>query len=157
MSRLFNRKSAAVATVIALIAAAGAYAYWTQTGSGTGSASTGSTAAITVNDLSDISGLYPGGEQELNGDFDNPNDSVIMVASVTVSIASVTDSLGAAITGCSTADYEIRDVIATVGVEIAASTNGTGAWSGPSIAMLNSGTDQDACKGAFVHLAFATA
>jgi hypothetical protein len=157
MSRLHGRKKiVVVGAVCALIAAAGAYAYWTQSGSGSGSAATGSTAAITVNQTSVITGLVPGGSAvTLSGDFTNPNTSPVKVAAVTVAFAAslpVTDVGGAAITGCSTADYTLGGT-STIGAELLPSATG-GSWTGLTIRMNNLGTNQDACKNAVVHLTY---
>jgi hypothetical protein len=158
MSRLFNRKSVLIGGVVAVIAAAGAYAYFTQTGSGTGTASTGSGSAIVVVQTSTITGLTPGSTpQGLSGTFNNPNPGTVHVASVTASISSVTDVAGDPITGCANDDYAIASATATVPQEIAAG-NAHGSWSGPTIAMVDkTTTNQDACKGAIVHVSYTSA
>jgi hypothetical protein len=161
---MFNRNSAAVAAVVALIAAGGAYAYWTQTGSGTDTAATGTTSSLTVNGTTAVTGLFPGDEQELAGNFDNPNDGVVRVTSVTVSIDSVTVG-GIAVGGCTSDDYTINNPVANVGLAIPTGLvpveiptgDAQGAWDGPSIEMIDSASNQNACKGAIVHLAYASA
>ena len=48
---------------------------------GNGSGSTGTTNAITVNQTSVVTGLYPGGPaQDLSGDFDNPNPGAVGIS-----------------------------------------------------------------------------
>jgi hypothetical protein len=159
MSRLHGRKKfLVIGAVCTLMAAAGAYAYWTQSGSGTGSAATGSTSAITVNQTSVITGLVPGGSAvTLSGDFTNPIRSPVKVAAVTVAFRSslpVTDVGGAAITGCSTADYTLGGS-STIGADLTPGPAVTsGSWTGLTIAMNNLGTNQDACKNAVVHLTY---
>jgi hypothetical protein len=153
MSRVFNRKSVAVVGVLFLLSAAGAYAYFTQTGSGSATATTGSTAPITVVQTSTISALTPGSTaQALSGKFNNPGGAV-HVTSVTATLASVTDALGDPIGGCTTADYQINTPHPTIDLTIAGG-NGVGAWSGPTLQMLDSGANQDACKGAIVHVTY---
>lgn len=151
-----SKKTKILATTAALLAVGGtAVAYWTSTGSGSGNASTGTVVALTVHQTSTITGLAPGGpERALSGNFDNPNTSPIHVASVTASISAVTDADGDPIVGCSTSDYEILDEVATVGSQIP-SGDGVGSWSGPRIRMVNTTTNQDACKSAHVVIAYA--
>lgn len=157
MSRMLNKKSAAFVTVLLLVAAGGAYAYFTQTGSGSGTATTGSGSAITVNQTSSITGLTPGSApQALSGTFDNPNPGSVRVASVTATLAAgaVTDGAGAAITGCDNTDYVIAGATTTVNQTLTPG-NGVGTWSGPTLAMVNkTGSNQDACKGAIVHVTY---
>jgi hypothetical protein len=133
-----------------------AFAYWTQGGTGTGTASTGTTTAnLAVHQTSSISGLAPGGSaQTISGNFDNPNSSPVYVASVTVSIASVTKATGA--TGdCDATDYALSNATMTVDDEIDPGT-GVGTWGGATIAFNDKDdTNQNGCKGATVNLSFA--
>jgi hypothetical protein len=155
MSRMFNRKSAVVVGVLFLLSAAGAYAYFTQTGSGSGTATTGSAAGITVVQTSTPSGLTPGSApQALSGNFTNPGGAV-HVATVTAALGSVTNALGDPIDGCTTSDYQINSAHPTINLTIAGGT-GVGAWSGPTLQMLDSGANQDACKGAIVHVTYSS-
>lgn len=151
MFRRFARpKIGAIAAVCVLLTAAGAYAYWTQGGSGTGSAVTGTNEAVTINQTSVIAGLYPGGPaQPISGDFTNGNDGAVHVTSVTVAFGSLEGSPA----GCSSADFQINNATATVNADIPAG-DPVGSWSGPSIQMLDSGSDQNGCKNATVNLSF---
>lgn len=152
MFRQFNRKSVAVVGAFFLLVAGGAYAYWTSTGSGSGSAGTGTVTAVVVNQTSSITGLYPGGPAvALSGNFNNPNSGAVRVGTVTVALDSITGSSGTP--ACTTADYQLNNATATVNAQIA-SGNGVGSWSGPSIQMLNTGANQDACKNASVVLSY---
>ncbi len=134
---------------IVLAVGAAAYAYWTVSGSGTGEASTGNVTSITVNQSGSVSGLAPGlPAQALSGTFDNPNGGPVFVASVSA-VVSGTDK-----SGCTASDYTISGSPATVATQVA-SGSGVGAWSGISIAFNNkAGTNQDACKGATVSIAY---
>jgi hypothetical protein len=154
MPRLFARKKiVALGATCFLLATAGAYAYWTQSGSGAGSAATGTTDGITVNQTSTPSALYPGGPaQAISGNFDNPNDGKVRVATVVVSISSIEGSPA----GCTVADYQLNNATATVNAEIDPG-DGVGSWSGPTIQMLNTGSNQDGCKDAVVNLSFTSA
>jgi hypothetical protein len=147
-----HRRAVTIGSILMLVVAAAAYAYWTNTGSGTGSATTGTNNPVTVVQTSTVSGLYPGGPtQALSGTFNNPNPGKAYVASVTVALASITGSSGTP--ACTTADYQINNATATVNAEVDPG-NGQGSWSGPSIQMLDSGTNQDACKNATVNLTY---
>jgi hypothetical protein len=145
-----------VALTAALVVFGGvAYAYWTAGGSGTGSAATGTTIALTVNQTSTITGLAPGvAAQTLSGDFDNPNTGPVYVTSVTASIASVTKAGGAPAGTCDATDYTLASATMSVGTEVVAGDD-KGSWSGATLAFNNKGTNQDACKGATVNLAYA--
>jgi hypothetical protein len=144
-----------VALVAALVVAGGAaFAWWTAGGSGTGSASTGNVSALTVVQTSTITGLAPGlPAQTLSGKFNNPNSGPVYVTSVTASIASVTDTNGDPIVGCNNTDYTLASATMSVGSEIATG-NAQGSWSGATLAFNNKPSNQDACKGAVVHLAY---
>jgi hypothetical protein len=157
MSRLHGRKKfLVIGAVCTLMAAAGAYAYWTQSGSGTGSAATGSTSAITVNQTSVITGLIPGGSAvTLSGTFTNPNTGPVLPAGVTVAFAAtdpITTAGGTPIAGCTTADYTLAGT-STVGAEVAGLATG-GSWTGLTIKMNDTASNQDACKNAVVHLVY---
>jgi hypothetical protein len=150
--RLARPRIGAIAAICVLVCAAGAYAYWTQGGTGSGSAVTGTNEAVTVNQTSVVTGLYPGGPaQPISGDFTNGNDSPVRVTSVTVTFGSIEGSPA----GCSSADYQINNATATVNAQIP-SGDPVGAWSGPSIQMLNSGSNQNGCKNATINLSFSS-
>jgi hypothetical protein len=152
MSGIFSRKTLVAAGTLFVIAVGGAYAYWTQGGSGTGSATNGTTVGITVKQTSVITGMYPGGPaQALSGNFDNANSGPVRVATVTAALTGVTGSVGTP--ACTIADFQLNNPVVTVNAEIA-SGNGVGAWSGPSVQLLNSATNQDACKNASVTLGY---
>lgn len=148
-----NKKKVALATVVIVGIAGIAYAYWTAGGSGTGTADTGTVEEVTVIQTSEVTGLAPGGAaQELAGTFDNPNSGSVYVESVTVEIASVTDSLGAVIDDCDATDYTLTGATMTVQAEVLA--NDTSTWGGATIAFNNKETNQNACKNATVNLAY---
>ena len=109
MGIIRRHKRIAIFAVLAVFVMAGvAGAYWTQSGSGTGSASTGTTASITVNQTSAVSGLFPSASAPLSGNFTNPNTSPIFVHSVTAVVNPAFDVPG---TGgkpdCTAADFTI--------------------------------------------------
>lgn len=143
-----NKKIAVLGTICLLMAAGGAYAYWTQGGTGSGTAGTGTTANLTITQTSTVAGLAPGAPaQPLSGTITNPNDGTVHVASVTAALSST--GLPA---GCTTADYQINDAVSTVDADVASGASAN--WSGPSIQMVNSATNQDACKTATVTITY---
>ena len=158
MSRMLNKKTAAIVTVLFLVAAGGAYAYFTQTGSGSGTAATGSGSTVTVNQTSSITGLTPGSTpQALSGTFDNPNPGSVHVATVSATVSSVTGGAGGT-PACTVTDYAIAGSPLTVNATIIAG-NGVGTWGGGgtlTIAMVDKGTNQDACKGATANITYSS-
>lgn len=149
MTRRTNKRATVLASiVIVLVGAGAAYAYWTNSGSGTGSTDTGTNVAVVVNQTSTVTGMAPGvAPQALSGNFDNPNTGPVYVAGVTA-VVSGTDT-----PGCGATDYTIAGT-ATVGTQIAAGS-GVGSWSGLTIQFnTKPSTNQDACKGATVAIAY---
>ncbi len=150
-----KKKTALVTLALMLVGSGGAFAYWTVGGSGTGSAATGSTVAITVVQTTTVTAMGPGvAAQALSGSFDNPNAGPVYVSKVTASIASVTKAVGAPSGTCDASDYTLANAAMTVNAEVPAGT-AQGAWTGATIIFNNKATNQDACKGATVNLAYA--
>ena len=149
--RIIRRhKRIAIFAVLAVFVMAGvAGAYWTQSGSGTGSASTGTTAAITVNQTSTTAGLFPGGPaQTLAGNFTNPNTSPVFVTAVTAVIPNFSVRPDNTKPACTQADFQLGGT-ANVG-HLVGSGTGVDAWTGLTIKMLDNGLNQDNCKGVSV-------
>ena len=152
-----RRFTSALVLGLVLVGGGIAFAYWTVTGSGSGTGATGDNAAITINQTSTVTNLRPGGPaQELEGDFTNTNGGPVYVTSVTASIASVTKAAGAPTGTCDATDYTLTGATMTVDAEVPAGAN-QGSWSGATIAFNNKATNQDACKGATVNLAYTSA
>lgn len=155
MFKPHRKRTIAGAVVGMLVIAAAAFAYWTAGGSGTGSASAGSGSALTVNQTSTLSAMYPGDSaQTLSGNFDNPNSGPIHVGTVTASIASVTKATGAPAGTCDATDFTLASAAMTVNADVPAGT-AKGSWSGATIQFNNKATNQDACKNATVNLSYA--
>lgn len=154
----FKSKKFLAASVAATVLSGGAaYAFWTAGGSGEGTAATAAgTIALTVNQAA-LTEMYPGDTaQTISGTFGNTNTGPVYVTSVTASIASVTDGAGAAIVGCTAADYTLGTPTMAVGAQVAVG-DPVGAWTGATIQFNNTGANQDACKGATVNLAYTVA
>jgi len=152
-----TRRRGIVLGVIASLAIGGAaVAYWTAGGAGTGSGSAaGSQSALTANQTTTLSAMYPGDSaQTISGNFDNPNSGPIHVGTVTASIASVTKAAGAPAGTCDASDFTLANAAMTVNAEIPVGT-GKGAFTGATLKFNNKATNQDACKGATVNLAYA--
>ncbi len=152
-----SKKSLAVllGLVMVIAGAGGAYAYWTAGGSGTGTATTGTTAGLTVNQTSIITGLGPGSApQTLSGTFDNPSDGTVHVTAVTASSYAIDAAHVTA--GCTVAqgNYTLAGT-APVGADVPQGTS-VGTWSGLTVAMNNLAANQDACKGATLTITYAS-
>jgi hypothetical protein len=150
LGKKLGRKTVAIIAGAAIVVAGAgvAVAYWTNTGSGGGSATTGSNSPITVNQTSTVTAMGPGvAAQSLSGNFDNPNDGPVYVAAVTATVTG-TDK-----TGCTASDYTIAGT-STPAVQVPVGED-VGAWTGLTIAFNNKvATNQDACKGAVVTIAY---
>ena len=153
----FTRKSkiAFITAAVVLLTGGVAFAYWTTGGSGSGTASTSNgLSSLTAVQTSTVTAMGPGDSaQTLSGNFNNSNSGPVYVATVTASIASVTKAGGAPAGTCDATDYTLASAVMTVNAEVPAGT-GTGAWSGATIKFNNKATNQDACKGATVNLAY---
>jgi hypothetical protein len=151
-----SKKSVAIAAGTVLFLSAGAaYAYWTNTGTGSGTAATGTNAAVTVNQTSSITGMYPGeSAQTLSGDFTNTNAGATWVTAVTATGYTIDATHVTA--GCTLAGghYTLGGT-AAVGANVPAGAN-QGSWTGLTIQMNNLGTNQDSCKGATITITYAS-
>jgi hypothetical protein len=172
--RWYTRRPAVIGGMIVggLVISGSAAAYWTTSGSGTATAATGAGQAVTVTQVGAApSDLAPGGTaQAVNFKISNPKASPQRIATVTVSIATVnyTGAAGAgngttaanhpagfAAVTCSATDFTLVQPTA-INADMA-SGDTTFNPSGATIAMINSGSNQDDCKNVTVNLAFAAA
>jgi hypothetical protein len=132
-----------MATFAVLAGCGAAFAYWTIGGSGNGTASTGSASAVTVLQTTTIAGLYPGDVVPLAGDFNNPGTGSVYITSVTATIGAFSSQTNATLPACTQADFAISGTSNTPG-EIAVGTGGS--WSGLSVTLIDSATNQDNCE-----------
>jgi len=151
-----KRRTVGLGAVLVLALAGAAFAYWTAGGSGSGSATAaGAQTPLTANQTTVLTAMYPGDSaQTITGNFDNPNTGLIQVASVTASIASVTKAAGAPAGTCDESDFTLASAVMTVNAEVAAGT-AKGSFTGATIKFNDKASNQDACKGATVNLAYA--
>lgn len=150
-----SKKVLTVAVIVGVVSSGAAYAYWTNSGSGSGTATTGTNVAVTVNQTSSITGMYPGqAAQTLAGDFTNPNAGATWVTDVTATGYTIDATHVSA--GCTVAggNYTLGGT-APVGANVIPGAN-KGAWTGLTITMNNLGSNQDSCKGAIVTIAYAS-
>lgn len=145
--RNLNKKSKRViivAAIVGLASAGAAYSYWSVAGSGSTSAGTGTVSPITVNQTSTLTGLYPGGPAvTLSGTFNNGNPGAVYVTAVTAALGTLPGS-------CLAADFTIGGT-ATVNANIASGAT-SGAWTGLTIQMNNTGVNQNGCKASTIPL-----
>jgi hypothetical protein len=152
----YTKRTLAIAAVTAIfLSSAGmAYAYWTTDGGGTSTATAGTSTAVTVNQVGILTALFPGDTaQTLSGDFNNTSSGPVHITTVTVSIASVHQA-GVVAVGCSSADYTLTGA-AMSAVQSVPVGSGVGSWTGATIQFKNTASNQDACKGAVINLAYA--
>jgi hypothetical protein len=148
--KISKRKIAATLAITAILVGGGsaaAVAYWSAGGSGSGQATTGTSTGITVNQPAGTALLTPGGTtQALSGTFSNSNSGPVTITSVTASVTGVT--LASGITGtCSKTDYVVSGT-AVLNSTTIPSGNNVGGWSGLTLSLTNTASNQDACKGA---------
>jgi hypothetical protein len=135
MKKFLTKKRVAVLAVLAVaaIGAVGGYAYFTNSGSGTGTASVGTSSDIQLG--SDLVGtLYPGGaDVPVTVNIHNPGSGAEHVGTISGTVADNGSCLG------SWFQVDSVDYDATL-------ASGGSDTADTSVRMLDSGTNQDACK-----------
>jgi len=157
--RKLNKKVAAVGIgAVALTGTGVAYAYWTTSGSGSGSAATGTSSAVTVEQTgAAITGLVPGGTAKpVAFSVTNPVATPQHVTTITFAIKGANNTIWSARAdqdkpACTANDFTLvqptwsaRDLTANEVVNAADAT----------IALNNTGLNQDNCKNVSVPLVF---
>jgi hypothetical protein len=181
MFQILRKKRVSIPlAVVAVLAIGGiAFAYWTTTGSGDATGTTGTNTALTITQDGTVTAMTPGSAaQAVNYTIHNSATTPQYVTTVTIAFVSVnytsialpgtgttaTDHpAGMLAVGCSAADFTLVGPDA-VGLDLPADVAGVGTsftrvdgttyqhkLSG-TIAMVNSETNQDGCKGTTVHL-----
>jgi|tagenome__1003787_1003787.scaffolds.fasta_scaffold20077380_2 hypothetical protein len=158
--RKLNKKQKIVAVgtaaVVGVVGAGAAYAYWTTSGSGQGAATTGAETPVIIEQSGSVLGLTPGGKpQALDFTIRNPANGTQYVSAIKVTLASVSKDGVTPAVGCSVDDFVLVQPNA-INLAVPAGRTAVPA-SGGTIAMKETGQNQDACKGAGVNLTFATA
>ncbi len=151
MRWIANRRAfVALGCVCALAAAGAAIAYFTSSGSGTGTAGVGSSSAVTLHASIDAD-LYPGSSSPVSFTVDNPSDGVQRVG--TVSLASI--SVDSGHSSCSTTinggnpDFTMAPVPVN---QVVNPGNGQSVAATGTLAMNETGVNQDGCQGATLTL-----
>jgi hypothetical protein len=154
---MHRKKKILIAAAATLVIGAGsAFAYWSTTGSGTGTGATSAGASnLTITQTSTIANMFPGdAAQDIAGTVTNGASNSAYVNSITVSIASVTQAVGASGT-CDSTDYALVNPSMSVATDIPAA--GSADFTGATIQFNNKAdANQDGCKGATVNLAYAS-
>jgi hypothetical protein len=141
---------ALAAGALAVALAGVAFAFWTQGGSGSGGATAGTTTAITVNQTSTPTGLYPGGPaQALSGTFTNPNPHPVRISAVTAAVHPFSVQSDSSKPPCTEGDFAVGG---TSGLTTVPAGTGVGTWSGLTVSMVNGTGNQDNCKGVSITL-----
>ena len=115
------------------------------------------TCSLTITQTSTMIGLAPGRAPEaITGLVTNNGSDDTDIVAIVVSIASVTKAPGPGAPAgiCSASDFILVTPRMAVGVTLAA--GGSTTFSGASIGFQNGPTNQNACKGSTVHLAYTT-
>src|SRR5882757_1218146 len=150
--KLITKRRAFFALTAALVVAVagGAYAYFTTSGTGTGTASVGSSTAVTLH--ATVTGsLYPGTSSPVSFTVDNPSSGKQRVGTITLSSITV----DASHSECSTVITGGNPDFAMPAVAVNATfANGNGQVVTPagSLAMNETGVNQDKCQGATLTL-----
>jgi hypothetical protein len=145
-----KRVFVALGCTCALAVAGVALAYFTSSGSGTGSASVGSSSAVTLH-ASITGNLFPGSSSPVTFTVDNPSSGVQRVG--TVSLSSITVDAGHS--SCSTTigggnpDFTMAAVPVN---QVFPPGNGQSVSATGTLAMNETGVNQDACQGATLTL-----
>ena len=159
MDSILKRRSTKLIAVIAVLGlAAAAYAYWTTSGDGAGTANTDAAAGAVTITGDTVNGLAPGRTVALTGTIVNPNDYDVRVSNLQIdSIAVDAAHLGA---GCTLANYSFSNtpvaVNATLQETNAGTTDEVAFPTGLTVTMLETGVNQNACKGATISVDYSS-
>jgi hypothetical protein len=150
-----KKKLAAAAVAVTVVGgASAAFAYWTTSGTGTGLATAGTSTAVDVDQVGSVTNLYPGSPaQPVDFKITNTTANNQYIASVAVSVASVSGVNIDATHPCTPGDFTVvqPNPIAT---DLTPGAH-TYSASGATLSLNNTGANQDGCKLATAHLAFA--
>lgn len=152
--RLFTKKRAVILGVVAAMAfSAAAVAYFTTGGSGSGSATVGTSSSALITQTNTLAALYPTTSQAVNLNIKNTGTGSQFVNKVHLDsiTADATHPTCDVSSSGANAAFTMADV--TVGETLAAGA--TTSKSG-SLAMNDTGVNQDSCQGATLTLAFSS-
>ncbi|MFC7503562.1 hypothetical protein ACOACQ_02190 [Nocardioides sp. CPCC 206347] len=139
-----KKKFAVAGGVGALVITAGAaFAYWTSNGSDDATAQVADENAWTV--LIDDASIGDTGTLTPDGDIDNVTFTISNDEEGTKQITAVTATVATTAAGCSDADFAITNLTDLVGDDVAGGGSVSGSF---DIQMIDTGSNQDGCKGA---------
>lgn len=160
--RFLMRKQAVflAALVVAAVGAVAAYAGFSSQGSGAGTATVGTSTPLTIAQTNAITGLLPGSTAEpveysiVNASGNGAQNLGLVTASITsVSGGSNTPSV------CTASNFQVTAATVPVGTIADGATfdSTSDTASEPKVQMVETGTNQDGCEGATVHLTLSAA
>jgi len=155
-----TKKRAVVAAVIGSLAlSAGAYAYFTSTGTGSGTATVGTSTLWQIDtDAPSEDALTPGGltEQTIGYTVTNNSSGNQNLANVNVKVANANGTPWDPAGACSAADFRVNGAAAGASYDdIGAAGNlaaGAAISDAITLKMVDTGVNQDSCKGVTVPL-----
>ena len=160
--KLFSSKKriGAIGAVTALTLVGGgvAYGYWTTTGSGSGTAAAGTNSTVTVVGTTVTTDKLTPGGPGIPVTFTASNPATFVQKISSIHLASVTPDSPAHST-CKVVlgtDFSMADVTVGATGTLAAGASNVALADTGTLRMLDSGINQDACKGATLTLAFTT-
>lgn len=143
-----NRKRLAAGTFAAFLLVGGgtaAFAYWTTTGTGSGSAANQAAAdTLTLSASFAANTLAPGTSVPVSFSATNAGTSVLQVTTLAV------DSITTSVPACDAAWFSVASASIAQSTSVPSGT--TALPNGTTLTFNESGTNQDACKGATVTL-----
>ena len=145
-----KRVLTALGCTVALAATGVAVAYFTSSGSGTGSASVGSSSPVTLH-ATISSNLYPGSSSPVTFTVDNPSSGSQRVGTITLSSISVDSGHAACSTTIGGGNPDFTMAAVTVNKTFGPG-NGQSVTPSGTLAMNETGVNQDACQGATLTL-----
>jgi hypothetical protein len=152
--RLFTKKRAVILGVVAAMAfSAAAVAYFTTGGSGTGSATVGTSSSALITQTNTLAALYPTTSQAVNLDIKNTGSGSQFVGAV--HLVSITADGAHATCDVSSSGANAAFTMADVPVNATLAAGATTSKVG-SLAMNDTGVNQDSCQGATLTLTFSS-
>jgi hypothetical protein len=152
--RLFTKKRAVILGVVAAMAfSAAAVAYFTTGGSGSGSATVGTSSSALITQTNTLAALYPTTSQAVNLDIKNTGSGSQFVGAV--HLVSIAADTGHATCDVSSSGANAAFTMADVPVNATLAAGATTSKSG-SLAMNDTGVNQDSCQGATLTLTFSS-
>jgi hypothetical protein len=181
MKFIKTKKGISLLAVVALvaIAAVGAYAYFSSSGDGSGTGTVGHATAFTVTGAGETGNLYPYTQTQLDatpalytaltgGSVSNPASGTgnQFLTTLTATIGAPTGGSGVP-NACTAADFRLysptpgtwtisgtNNGVATISPGVSLAPGASYSMTNLSVAMVDSGANQDGCQGATVHIAY---